>query len=282
MSQQCPILQSRNVLLADSGTLAIPLGMHGIGNGKAVLAAFASSHCKGRCEKADISTLLRHGQFWGCCARPLHVLRCRTLAPDYSQVTGEELLGLCADGGNVRAWEEFLRRFHPLIISVVIRTARRHTKAYAELVEDLAQDVYLKLNAADARLLREFEHRHEGSAYGYIKVITANLVHDHFRHANPIPPHELPADLHAEEDPDWQILIGEIDTLLRQHAGEMEVYIFWLYYRQGLTAKEIAALPGVALSLSGVESLLLRLAKLARQKLAEGKSRPKSFSKRAT
>jgi RNA polymerase sigma-70 factor, ECF subfamily len=45
--------------------------------------------------------------------------------------------------------------------------------------------------------------------------------------------------------------------------------IFWLYYRQGMTAKEITGLPGIGLSLKGVESALHRLVKLVRDHLVE-------------
>jgi RNA polymerase sigma factor (sigma-70 family) len=208
------------------------------------------------------------------------MLRFCSLTPDYAEVTGEELLGLCAEGGNAPAWEEFLRRFHPLIISIVTRTARRYTPAYAQVVEDLAQDVYLKLNAKGAHVLRRFQSRHPGSSFSYIKVITANVVHDHFKHTNPIAEQELPADLRADQDTERQAFLGEIDALLHHNASEIECRIFWLRYRQGLTAKEIAGLPGVPLKVKGVESLLARLCQLVREKL-EGKPPPRSFSKKA-
>jgi RNA polymerase sigma-70 factor, ECF subfamily len=96
-------------------------------------------------------------------------------------MTAEELLALCVDGGNVRAWEEFLRRFHPLVVATARRTARRYTPVAHDLCDDLAQDVYLKLNADGARLLREFVPRHAGAAFGYLSVLTANVVHDYFK-----------------------------------------------------------------------------------------------------
>jgi len=53
-----------------------------------------------------------------------------------------------------------------------------------------------------------------------------------------------------------------VETLQRDRT------IFWLYYRQGLTAKEIGALPSIGLSLKGVESTLHRLTQLVREHLA--------------
>jgi DNA-directed RNA polymerase specialized sigma24 family protein len=44
--------------------------------------------------------------------------------------------------------------------------------------------------------------------------------------------------------------------------------IFWLYYKRGLTTKEIAGLPFINLSVKGVESTLHRLVQLLRSQLA--------------
>jgi DNA-directed RNA polymerase specialized sigma24 family protein len=40
--------------------------------------------------------------------------------------------------------------------------------------------------------------------------------------------------------------------------------LFWLYYRQGLTAEEIASMTGAGLTAKGVESALRRVAKWLR------------------
>ncbi|HWF02041.1 MAG TPA: hypothetical protein VHA06_00050 [Candidatus Angelobacter sp.] len=45
--------------------------------------------------------------------------------------------------------------------------------------------------------------------------------------------------------------------------------IFWLYYREGLTAKAIADDPSIGLTVKGVESTLLRLIKLIRLRLEQ-------------
>jgi RNA polymerase sigma-70 factor, ECF subfamily len=43
--------------------------------------------------------------------------------------------------------------------------------------------------------------------------------------------------------------------------------IFWLYYRDGLTARAIAQLPGIRLSVKGVESTIHRLTRRVRLRL---------------
>src|SRR5579871_6094469 len=82
---------------------------------------------------------------------------------DYSQLSPEELFSVCVDGANQQAWEEFVRRFHPLIVSVALRVVGRYTAASCSLIEDFTQAVYLKLNDQNGRLLRTFEPRHAGS-----------------------------------------------------------------------------------------------------------------------
>jgi RNA polymerase sigma-70 factor, ECF subfamily len=69
----------------------------------------------------------------------------------------------------------------------------------------------------------------------------------------------------------------EIDATLSQIAAGPQLQrsrrIFWLYYRVGLTANAIAALPYIGLSTKGVESTILRLTRLLREEL--DRSQPK-------
>ena len=58
------------------------------------------------------------------------------------------------------------------------------------------------------------------------------------------------------------VLFSEIDRMLQaapDSITERDRTIFWLYYLQGLTADEIAALPATDLSAKGVESALRRV-----------------------
>ena len=68
-----------------------------------------------------------------------------------------------------------------------------------------------------------------------------------------------------------RVLIGEIERCLQTLASEpnfaRDYTIFWLYYRQGFTAKAISQVRGIGLSVKGVESTLLRLIRLLRGRL---------------
>jgi RNA polymerase sigma-70 factor, ECF subfamily len=67
------------------------------------------------------------------------------------------------------------------------------------------------------------------------------------------------------------MLFDQINKLLGDACPpetlERDRIVFWLYYRQGYTAGEIAGLPAVALTVKGVESLLYRLTAALRAQL---------------
>jgi len=197
----------------------------------------------------------------------------------------EELVRACAQGGDAAAWEEFVRRFHPLIAGVVVRTARRWGASSPALFDDLVQESYVKLCRDHMRLLREFEPQHPEAFYGYLKVIAANVVHDHFRALHSRKRGPGAGDCEAEDlgrtakavgegTPDRierAILLREVDAVLLTLEGAeatRDRAIFWLYYRQGLTAQAIAELPTLSVGVKGVESVLHRLTRLVRERLA--------------
>jgi len=181
-----------------------------------------------------------------------------------------------------------MRRFHPLIMRIVLRTARAWGDSDLSVTDDLVQETYLKLCADNCRLLRLFRPQQTNAFYGYLKVVTANVVHDHFKntHAAKRGAGRVPDELddfcdqhgHAstprlteQQQLDRTILMQQIDReLAKSSAGEdlqRNRIIFWLYYRDGLTANAIASFPGLGLTPKGVESALLRLTRSVREGL---------------
>jgi RNA polymerase sigma-70 factor, ECF subfamily len=103
---------------------------------------------------------------------------------NYASLSAEELVVACKETDDAEAWEEFVRRFHRLIASVVLRVARRWNVSSPSILDDLIQETYLKLCANKFRLLRNFQSTHPNAFYGYLKVVTGNLVHDHLKAAH--------------------------------------------------------------------------------------------------
>jgi len=192
-----------------------------------------------------------------------------TSVADYSQVTADELLGICADFGNADAWEEFVRRFHSVVIAVLVRTARRHTNNYMQEIDDLEEEFYLRICTNGARALRAFVPQHPDSAYGYIKVIATCVAHDHFKRTKGEMLEDALLDNLSEPDVmEWQLLLEDVNRILRRTANDAERQLFWLYFLHGLTAKEIADLPFINLGVKGVDSACRRLGLKVRKELA--------------
>lgn len=202
--------------------------------------------------------------------------------PRYAEFSSTELIRACAGSKDERAWAEFIRRFHIVIAAAVLRTARRWGEPPRTQIDDLVQDTYLKLCEDDSRLLRSFHSRHEDSIYGFLKVVAANVVHDHYKSALAVKRGANQTEAIVEPlqvDPrtvgpdsfsrvSQRIQLEQIDKVLRRvTAGkdqERKIMIFWLRHRQGLTASEIASIPGIELTTEGVESVLMRLSIMIR------------------
>jgi RNA polymerase sigma-70 factor (ECF subfamily) len=195
-----------------------------------------------------------------------------------------DLLQLCLSSDEQEQWGEFVRRTQPLIASVIINTVRRWKTPAPSLVDDLIQDTYVKLFANDKKALRAIKNEYENTIFGYLKVIASNVVRDHFRQpVNKADEIELsdaalppgPQDrerlefLHKKEE-----IKGILETLSASETYHRDVAIFWLFYEQGYTAKEISLLPSFGLTVKGVEAVLFRLARHARERL--GLKEPKT------
>ena len=201
-----------------------------------------------------------------------------------SQELGE-LIRACCDPQNTAAREEFVRHFHRLIAGVALRTAARWGVRSPEVIDELIQDTYLKLFADGCRLLREFQERHQDSIYGYIKVITANLVNDHFRalyngkRGGGVPTEDINEIQYAAgsdhdgspEAMERAVLMSEIMACMHRCTegltSERDRLIFRFYYFEGYTFNEIAAIPEIDLTIKGVESAIQRIKTMIRERL---------------
>ena len=217
-------------------------------------------------------------------------------APISTSTPASKLLQSCLHSVP-EAWSEFVRRFQPLIASVITRTLRRCTRPVPAMIDDLVQETYLKLCADNFKALRKFECRHEHALTGFLKVIASNVAQDHLRSSlsqkrgsgkgeEDIEHATMNTDclVNAVSMVEQHVILGQIQSCLEKGCSETNLQrdcrIFSLYYRQGLTAEEISRSDGISLSVKGVESALLRLTNLLRSKLngsGLASSRPKRF-----
>ena len=204
---------------------------------------------------------------------------------DPRKLSVKELVQLCLDSQDEAVWTEFVRRFQPLIAGVVNRCVLRKGRSNPTLVDDLVQDTYLKLCANNFKALRNFEFHHDNALFGFLKVIATNVVEDYYRRIKnekrgggrqEVDIEEVrniaPANPRLSQPVEREILVSQINKCLAELAAEpnfvRDYTIFWLYYGHGLTAKAISQLPGIGLSVKGVESTLLRLTRYVRARLA--------------
>jgi len=203
----------------------------------------------------------------------------------YSSLSAENLIRVCGTAPDAEAWEEFVSRFQRAISLSIIRASYHWSELPRQQVDDLVQDTYLKLCSDRFRLLGNFAVQHPDAIVGYIKTIAANVAHDYFKsqhsqkrgsrqtHASlddidPASGNSSPGSQAATER---QILLQQVDQCLAACSTgpdqERDRLIFWLYYRQGMSAKAIAGLPSVGLTAKGVESAILRLTRLVRERM---------------
>lgn len=203
------------------------------------------------------------------------------LSINHQHAALKQLLKLCLRDDNEALWAEFIRRTQPVIAGVIIKTLWRWRIPSPDMVDDLAQETYLKLCANDFKALREFVCEHDNALYGFLKVVASHVVQDHFRsfcsqkRGCGKEPEELNqvgaiyADASCSvQGMERKVLFREISECLETRAAgpnfARDYAVFWLYYVHGYTAKAIARVPTIGLTVKGVESILLRLIRVVR------------------
>src|SRR5262249_52999502 len=77
--------------------------------------------------------------------------------------------------------------------------------------------------------------------------------------------------LGSQEKIAFGVFLKEIDDHLKRNLTgpdqERDRMIFWLYFRQGMSTKEIASLPAIGLSTKGVGSVIERLKHCIREQI---------------
>jgi RNA polymerase sigma-70 factor (ECF subfamily) len=202
----------------------------------------------------------------------------------YSSLSLIDIVFLCAGSCDNEAWDEFVSRVTRPLSLTIMRTASTWGRPSRALVEDLMQATYLKLWQGGRTLLWEFAVERPEAILGYLKRIAANATHDYFKHCHcqssggenwhvstiDVDP-EAGQGVHgSSEDIARKIFLMEIDEHLKRLTGpdqERDRMIFWLYFRQGMSTREIASLPVIGLGTKGVGSVIERLKRSVREQI---------------
>jgi RNA polymerase sigma-70 factor (ECF subfamily) len=190
-----------------------------------------------------------------------------------------------------------------MVTPMVALSARRVSALWGDssnsTVSEIVQEVFLKLCEDERRILREFEDRGNDSFLKLLRMITASVGTDFFRRSraekrggrvSTVPLHasipvEEVMDTRAANSVQWPTLIAQLDGLLRRYPETVSArdrHLFWLYYRQGMTAEAISRIPAIGLTAKGVESALGRLTRLLREAILNGNTKRESFSRKST
>jgi len=214
---------------------------------------------------------------------------------DLNKLPANDLAKLCCDAGNLAAWNEFVRRFQRPIALAVQRKARKWGGAAPEVVDDLVQDIFMRLCADQCKVLKKFAPKGEDSIVGYLVVVARNVAHDHFRATmaqraggdtrllvtDDGDLDFIPTQPRPTHGPDWSLRLGEIDSALKslmpEPVTERDYNIFWMYFQQGFTASEIGAISAYRLTVKGVEASIHRTKELLKKIFQDPEPLPKGF-----
>ena len=204
---------------------------------------------------------------------------------DIQRASVNDIAQACARSADAAEWDELMRRCIPLVSLVVLRVARLWmTVSSPALVDDIVQEVFLKLCEQDRRILKEFQPRGEDSFMGLLRIVASSVANDHFRRLHSIKRGgkvvtgslsddsvcDTEVTQRGSQEMQRAVLLAQLDNRLRsapQSFGERDRTIFWLYYEQGFTAEEIARFHDTGLSSKGVESALRRVTQWVRAEI---------------
>lgn len=184
---------------------------------------------------------------------------------EFSGMPHEDLLEYCIRGTD-KAWLEFEQRFQPLILRTMARVAKQAGIFSQHLIEDLAQGAFVMLRSNEYGILRRFHSTHKFSFYEFLQSFAVNyflFAQSRKRKDND----DIVAVAQKLKEIEKEKADQQINAALQGIASAKELAIFWLYYRRGLSAAQIASLPNINLGVKGVESVLHRLTQVVRSAL---------------
>ncbi len=187
------------------------------------------------------------------------------------------------------AWEEFIGRIQGQLRTwalQALRTFRQKEIAhFREAVDDIVQEVYVRLVQNDCQALHAFKGNTEDALFGYLKRITHNVALNRARQnaaqKRPRLAHSLDEEFENQSDNrsphfppkfvaqalDEETHIYELqdhinhylEVVLRGPQKHRDKMLFQLFYYDGLAIEELAKLPGLNLSHHAIEVAINRV-----------------------
>lgn len=221
---------------------------------------------------------------------------------DYTSLSNAELIKLCSQSAQHRAWEEFHQRFEKYIRMYIKkawkgRLALNDTDSACarEVMRDLTQEVYIKLLEDDQQALKSFKGEGDISFLAYLSRIAVNIVAEHFRKqlAEKRKGHMLSMDMvlddhcvepggsrvlafnYLSSNPELDIINKIAQRELADLLGELltgpnarrDQLIFKLHTVDGYSTQQIAEIEQFGLKMSSVESIIRRTRNRLREAL---------------
>src|SRR5215475_3657171 len=100
------------------------------------------------------------------------------------EISSTELVRQCGRKLTDRAsWEQFTQRFQKMILLYLMRALKFHSKRddMAELIPELAQEVYLRLCQNDGMMMQEFRGDSDFAVAAFLARVCTSVAVDHLR-----------------------------------------------------------------------------------------------------
>jgi len=204
-----------------------------------------------------------------------------------SEISSAELVRQCGQKlADRHLWELFTKKFEKLIYLYLMRSLKFHSKRddVAELIPELAQEVYIRLCHDQGIMMQEFRGENEFSVAAFFARVCSSVAIDHLRRneskkrfpgnvvsieeAREKEAYKVPGRDYSEFNEDAILKWIDVEKLAADDPdpknAKRNAIIFKLHFIDGLTTEEIAGFPGFELTEKGVGSVITRLRKRIR------------------
>ncbi len=200
-----------------------------------------------------------------------------------------KLFDLCASHyDDDRYWEEFVRRFNPLLANSVYQTYRRFSidgLPSAEAVSDILQETYLRILKDKCAALLRFRGKSEFEVEVYLMHISTSVTIDHLRRQRSLKRYAqteslnralIMEELRSRKTPiisHYTDALAENDMIrilnrcFKGRNRKRNILIFLLHYREGLTPQQIADIETFDITPSTVSHMLTYMREKIREAL---------------